>query len=108
MTAGVWNIKIEAGETWRRTINWDGATLDAWTGRMQLRRTHDAPTASLALTTENGGITLSGEDISLLISDSDTSALNGKYVYDLELIDAANIVYKLVKGEIEIYPEATK
>lgn len=65
MTAWGGVFKVQQGTTWIRTVTIEGIDYSAYSGRMHLRRSKSQSTADLALTTENGGVSiaLSGSDI---------------------------------------------
>jgi hypothetical protein len=115
MTAGTYNIIIEQGATFARTLTWQAdsanVNLTGYTARMMIRSTIDDSSTIVSLTTENGGITLGGAagTIALLISATATAALTaGTAVYDLELISASSVVTRLLQGSVTIAREVTR
>lgn len=114
--ASLYNLTIEAGATFTRTFVWrdnDGnlMDLDGYTARMQIRSTRTASSFALEATTENGKITINGEDgeIVLTISATETAALEiTSGVYDLELISGEGVVTRLTEGSVFISPEVTR
>lgn len=116
MTAGLYNITIEQGATFRLSLVWkDGAgspvNLTGYTARMQVRRSYPDTSTQLNLTTENGGITLGGaagtiEVVGDATKTDDIAAAKG--VYDLELVSASGVVTRLVEGKVTIKPEVTR
>lgn len=117
MTAGQYDITIEQGATFERTLTWNDQNgspinLTGYTARMHVRRTHyDNGTPLLTLTTENGGITLGGAagTIALTVSATATSAVTAASgVYDLELVSAGGRVTRLLEGSVDFTPEVTR
>lgn len=114
MTPGKYNMICPQGATFSKQltyrINDVAVDLTGWAARMQVREKYTSKTATVSITTENGGITL-GDDagtIDLYISDSSTSAIAAKdYVYDLELVSGAE-VYRLLEGKFIVTPEVTR
>lgn len=115
MTAGTYHLEIEQGSTFGLTItykdgNGDLVNLTGYTARMHLRKNIDDSDTVLALTTENGGITLGGSNgtVTLAISATDTAALTSvEGVYDLELVTGA-VVEKLIAGVYTVKREVTR
>lgn len=114
MTPGKYNIICPQGTTFAKqltyTINDEPVDLTTYTARMQVREKHTSATAKLTLTTQNGGISLGGEEgtIDLYIADETTSNINAKeYVYDLELVSGGE-VYRLIEGKFIVTPEVTR
>ena len=129
MLAGEYNIIIEQGTTYLRSISieqpdWDtdptGETykpfnLTGYTARMQIRRTIESSTVMLSLTTENGRITVNPQaptftnEIFLTISAGDASSLETDGVYDLEIIHGATgVVSKVIRGKVTVIKEVTR
>lgn len=117
MTAGIYNLTIEQGANFSRTITWldaDGIELDLsdYMARAQFRTSHTASTTVFELTTENSGIVLGGAagTIALVSSAASTAVLTAPSygVWDLELIDASGNVTRLLEGRYSITPEVTR
>lgn len=120
MPAAVYNIEIEQGATFQLPLvykDYLGNPIDisGYTARMQVRRSYEAPTPLLDLTTENNGITLGGSSGTIQIEAADllTSPLpiipeTKPGVYDLELRSPGGVVTRLIKGSVTITPQATK
>ena len=90
-------------------------SLSGYTARLQVRTDHDASTASLELTTENGGIILNSPsigDIVLKLSNTATSAISfATGVYDLELIHSDGpdtIVDNILYGTVSVRRNVTR
>jgi hypothetical protein len=127
MIAGVYNITCEQGSSFLRTLELEqpdlitdptGQTygefdLTGYTARMQVRRTIESASAIVTLTTENLGLEINptGETINLIkmaMSASVTASINSSGVYDLEIIDGAGFVSKVIKGAFTLIPEVTR
>ena len=114
MVPGKYNMICPQGATFAKqltyTIDSQPVDLTTYTARMQVREKYISKTAIVSLTTENGGITLGGEEgtIDIYISDEVTQLFIAKdYVYDLELVSATN-VYRLIEGKFIVTPEVTR
>lgn len=116
MSAGIYDIYIEQGATYNQPLVWKDSSgtavnVTGYTARMQIRKTVDATTIILTLTTENGRITVGGANglITLLVSAADTAALTSFCgVYDLEVISPTGVVTRLLEGQVEISKEVTR
>lgn len=115
MTAGRYDIEIEQGATWSRTITVedpDGTPIDltGYSARMQVRSSYDAQTALLSLSSPSGGISidpLTGT-LALTATAAQTAAMPaGIHVYDLELV-IGTAVDRLLAGRARVSPEATR
>ncbi len=94
--------------------------LSSYTARMQIRSSYSSGSATESLTTTNGEITISAAtgNVALELAAARTANIsvdmnNGKpprstYVYDLELIDGAGKVSKLLYGDVLVYGEVTR
>lgn len=118
ITPGLKDFIIYQGATWRHTLTWktgdvepQPVDLTGYSARMKAcRRNSTNATPFIALTTENGGITLGGSEgtITLQLSAQATAALNENGVYDLELEDGNGVVTRLLMGSIVISKEITQ
>lgn len=119
MQAGYYEgFVIEQGATFSEPLKYqdgDGNTIDltGYTGRMKVK--YPDGTELLALTTENGRMTIVGgttpdlENIKLLLLASITNDLAaGDYNFDIELVapDAVT-VYRILQGPIPVSPQIT-
>lgn len=110
------NLNIYQGATFRHRFVWkDGKgkpiNLTGYTARLQARESIESANAPITLTTENGGISLSGVTgaISLYMSDEATALITTKkLVYDLELEAPNGDVVRLVSGSINVSFEVTR
>jgi hypothetical protein len=122
MLAGIYNIVCEQGTTFTRVITlefpdetdpeiflpWD---FTDYTARMQIRRTLNSTTPMIELTTENGGITFSNPaqgELTVSMSATETAALTSDGVYDLEIINDAGEVSRLIQGNFTLNLEVTR
>jgi hypothetical protein len=117
MTAGIYDTTIEQGATFSISVTWKDSNstpinLTGYTARSQFRKTYEATTTVLDLTTANSGISLGGTagTITLTASATTTAALtapsNG--VWDLELVSGGGTVTRLLQGAYVVTPEATR
>lgn len=113
MLAGNYDIICEQGATFRRIIsvvNADDSLPDysSSTARMQVRPSVESATIILELNTENDGITLEDNSLTLAITATDTAALPvGSYKYDLEIQTGVEVI-RLVQGSFRVSPEVTR
>ena len=122
MLAGTYNITCEQGSTFSRIITVeypdpnDASSMlpfnfTGYTGRMQIRRTIESPDVMIELTTANNGIqytnAASGE-LTVRMTAVQTAALVTSGVYDLEIINGAGEVSKLLKGAFTLLLEVTR
>lgn len=113
---GKYNFTIYQGATFGRVLTWkdENATpidLTGYTARMHIRSSVDDDTIIASLTTENGGITLGGEDgtITLTMSAATTTAITADSgLYDLELVNGGSAVTRLLEGNVIISKEVTR
>lgn len=115
MPAGIYDITAEQGATFARTVTWRDAlavpiTLVGYTARMQVRKSLDADSAVLTLTSV-AGITLGGAagTIALEVAAAKMSQiLAGTYYYDLELTSSTGKVTRLLQGKFTVTREVTR
>ena len=115
MLAGNYNFTIDQGAHFERIVtitNADGTVYDltGYTARMQIRTELDAEDVVIELTTENGRIALGDEEgtITLTILAADTADITSDGVYDIEIIDDSDRVFRVLKGKIRLEPEVTR
>lgn len=77
--------------------------MTGWTGSCQFRRTVNADPINATVT-----IATDGKKLSLSLDKTLTSAMSGKYVYDLQLTTADGDTRTFMHGEAEVLPEVTK
>lgn len=116
MLAGKYNIVCDQGSSFTRTLEIqtsDGEvfSLVGYTARMEVRRTLDASTAIVSLTTANGRISINGAlgVITLTLTASETAGITQSGVYDLEIVKTATgEVYKVVRGDFKLEKEVSR
>lgn len=94
--------------------------LTSYGARMQIRPSYNSGTVTESLSSSNGEITIDGPTGNVVLELAATRTANisvdmtngnppkSKYVYDLELIDTANNVSKLIYGDVIVYGEVTR
>jgi len=110
--ASVSNLTLDQGTTYSVSIIVNDDTgsarnLTGYTGRSQLRRSYysSSNTAfTIAITNPANG------EITLNLTAAQTANIKaGRYVYDLELVNANTLtVERVVEGIITVYPEVTR
>ena len=117
MAAFKLSIIIVQGETFSKVSTWMAGTppvpvdLTGCTARMHVRDAVASADVLLALTTENGRITLGGTagTVTLQLSAAETAAITWQRgVYDLEIVHANATVRRLLAGTIKLSPEVTR
>lgn len=106
----------DQGSTFTRTIEIkqaDGTvfSLNGYTARMEVRRTVDATSSLIGLSTANGRITINASlgAITLTLTPELTAALTQSGVYDLEIVHTATgAVHKVVRGEFKLEKEVSR
>lgn len=112
MPSGQYDFTCEQGATFekRLRVTTDAGPLD-FTGfgaRMHVRPRIADDFPEVELTTENGRIVLSEGLIDLLIPANVTATIVKDGVYDLELVDTAGDVSRLLKGQFKLDQEVTR
>lgn len=102
-------MNLSVPSVWRDTL---GALIDfsGYTARMMIRPTKDSDTVLVSLT-QADGITLGGAAGTIVIAR--TAAQTAAYTfnrgeYDLEVIDGAGLVTRLLEGDVTVSAEATR
>lgn len=121
MIAGKYNILCEQGSTFNRVLTVEQPTtedptvfepydLTNHTARMQVRRTIESSTVIVSLTTENERIVINEEEGQIILSMADdvTSGITSSGVYDLEIIDNAGNVSRVIEGTFTLSQEVTR
>lgn len=133
MIAGVYNIVCQQGAVLNLLVEvqqpdleqdpngtvYEPFDLRGHTARMQVRRTLESSTAMATLTTENGGLVINPESVEpfpgtnynqlqIIMTDTQTSALTSSGVYDIEIINEDGYVSRLLKGEFKFDYEVTR
>lgn len=116
MTSAKYDITIGQGATFRLPLvlkNDDDTVVDltGYSARMQIRSIHSAFTTLVSLASHGGGITITAETgaIEVLIAAEETAGMPPiKGVYDFELIQPNDEVWRLLEGSATITPEVTR
>ena len=120
-----YNLIMYQGSTFGLSITVKDANnavqnLTSYTARMQIRQDYTSGPATETLTSANGEIIITAAtgNVSIELAASRTANIavdmsNGKppkslYVYDLELVDSASKVSKLLYGDVTVYGEVTR
>lgn len=106
----------DQGSTFTRTLEIkqaDGTvfSLTGYTARMEVRRTVDASSALIGLSTTNGRITINASlgAITITLTPDLTASLTQSGVYDLEIVHTATgAVHKVVRGEFKLEKEVSR
>ena len=102
------NITIDQGSTFSSGIdllddNDEPVDVSNYTARGQIRKHYSSSNAvSFTTTLSNGSLVIS-------LTATQTAAMTaGRYVYDLELVDPANTVMRILEGIVTVTPEVTR
>jgi len=116
--AVAYNTVIDQGADWYFTITYenpDGTPINItdYTAACQLRSLPNSPSAVLTLTTENGGIEITGNTgtVALHATSDETEVIDeGTYFYDVEIYswNVPAIITRLVQGQIVVSAEVTR
>lgn len=104
------NILVDQGTTFSTTITVtddEGTplTLTNYSGAAQMRKHYTSSNATSFSVSVNN----STGEISLALTANQTSNLvAGRYVYDVELTDANNVVSRIVEGIVTVTPQVTR
>ena len=114
MTPGKYNFVCPQGTTFSSQLIWavddEPVNLSTYTARMQVREKYTSTQKILDLTTENGGITLGGDEgtIGINVNATVSAGIVPKtYVYDLEMV-SSSVVTRLLEGKFIVTPEVTR
>lgn len=114
MAAGTWDIEIEQGATFARTLDVKKNSvlldLSGWDARMQVRPDAASSTVLLSLVV-GSGLTLNGGagQIVIEISAAQTAALAFELAHhDLEIVDGGGQVVRLLQGKVTLSKEITR
>jgi len=116
MLAGKYNMVCDQGSTFTRTIEIkeaDGTVfpLAGYTARMEVRRTVDASSALIGLSTANGRIVINPSlgALTMTLTPELTASLTQSGVYDLEIVHTATgAVHKVIRGEFKLEKEVSR
>lgn len=115
MTAGVKDIQIEVGATFRMRVVWKDAfgtpmDLTGYEARMKVKHKFSDTDAILTFTSAGGEIVLGTTDGLITIKGlaTVTETITQKYgYYDLELVAPNGDVDRILKGAVDFDPEVT-
>ena len=105
------NINADQGSDFFSIITVEGAdgnifNLTGYTARGQVRKTYASSTAydlHASINSPTHG------EITISLSSTQTAAMRpGRYVYDVEIVDAQNVVTRVVEGQVEVSPRVTR
>lgn len=118
INSGIVKLNLDQGSTFDKVVIYKNKETDlpydltGYTAKMQIRSSYSASTFICELSTANGKITIDSllGKLSLKILDTETALIPaGNYVFDLEISSISlQVVRKLLKGSISVYPEVTK
>lgn len=121
MSAGAYDLVIEQGAVFNRTIYWttEGATpvpkdLTGYTAKMQIRESADSVQVLHEMTTDQGdGITITANQGKIALNIPATKSAEFRFlagVYSLELTPASGAANKirLLEGKVTVSPEVTR
>lgn len=117
--AVVYNVEIDQGADWFLNVTYDNpdgtpVNITSYTAALQLRSLPSSPTAVLTLTTENGGIAITGPSglVAIHATNDQTREIDeGVYYYDLEIDSPATpdvVVTRLIQGQAIVSAEVTR
>jgi hypothetical protein len=115
MAAGIYDITVEQGATFRLEATWKDSTgalvnLTGYSARMQIRETYESEDIILAFTSTGGSIVLGGALGTIVVTGTATDTAKVPMtpaVYDLEL-ENAGVVTRLLQGRATITQEVTR
>lgn len=104
------NLTVDQGSDFSSVVtvsNSDGALVDltGYTYRGQIRKTYSSSTAVDFTVTAN---TPTNGELTITLTAAQTGAMKaGRFVYDVE-IELANVVTRVVEGQLEVTPRVTR
>jgi hypothetical protein len=114
--AVTYNTVIDQGADWYINFVYENpngtpVNVTSYTAALQIRTSPLAKTAVLTLTTQNGGIVVTGNQgkFACHATNLQTAAItNGRYAYDIEITSPLGVVTRLAQGTIEVSPQVTR
>lgn len=108
MIPGEYSTSLYRGDSWGITVKPttpDGTPIDVsgWTAIAQVRAKYDSTDVLATITTA-----VSVDGIALSLSPTETSALHGKPVWDLQTTTAEGLVRTLLAGTFTIVSDVTR
>jgi len=112
--AGTYNLEIEAGATFARSLQWKSANiavnLTGCTARLMVRTSYADANTTLSLTSPSACLSIANAttgNIAISLDPAVTANLvNG--VYDLEVLFGSGAVTRLLSGTLTVSPEVTR
>lgn len=109
--ATIYNLAIDQGTTFNATIavtddNGNSRDLSNCTARAQLRRSYFS-TSNVEFTVSINN-PLEGEIVFSLSADKTANLKYGRYVYDVEMLNADSETERVLEGTVTVYPEVTR
>lgn len=105
------DLIIDAGATYRLSIEYEGVDLTGYTAESQFRRFSNSDDTALSLMDTNGRIVFTDRAngmLEIVLSASDTAQLSGQYRYDIDLTAPGGDVVRLFRGKVLVAPEVTR
>lgn len=103
------NLVIDQGTTFSTSVTFnseDGTPVNFtnYSGAAQIRKHYTSSNSvSFSVSLTNTGV------VTLALTANQTSNLvAGRYVYDLEVTDSANVISRLIEGIVTVTPNVTK
>lgn len=104
------NLVVDQGATFETVLtltqdNGDLIDLTGYSGSAQLRKHYtssNATTITVTLGGANGTVTLG------MTANATANVVAGRYVYDVELVDSANVATRLIEGIVTVTPQVTR
>lgn len=102
------NMVIDQGTTFSSMIeildeNDDPIDVTSYIARGQIRKHYTSTNAvSFSTALANGSLVIS------LTANQTANIIAGRYVYDIELVDPANTVARILEGIVTVTPEVTR
>lgn len=102
------NLVIDQGATFYSVVilseNNERLDLTSYTGASQMRK-HYSSTNAVSFDVQ---LTEEGEIVLSLTAEQTEALTPGRYLYDVELTDSANIVSRIVEGIVTVTPNITR
>lgn len=102
------NMVIDQGSTFASTVeildeNDEALDVTNYQARGQIRKHYSSTNAvSFSTSLSNGSLVIS------LTANQTANMVAGRYVYDIELVDPANTVVRILEGIVTLTPEVTR
>jgi hypothetical protein len=110
--AAIQNLVIDQGTTFVANIRYldsdkNPINITGFDARSQMRKSYTAANAYTLTANVTSG---TGGNVTVSMTAAETANVqSGRYVYDVEVYDAnTDVVYRIVEGQITVYPEVTK